>query len=189
MPSHGQHQQRRPVAPVGNTATAVFDNLVTKITPDLAMCGQAAKLSAIDQIAPRDYITVYYFFRLRDDSHIPQIYSHLETALAGTLNDIPQLLTSVRSSDRSREELELSYHSTRGATIRCRDYHTPKGRRQWPHGTFEDIERRDFPYSTIEKHLVLAPIERYDDGSYPGLAMQANFIPGGLILTSRLYVS
>lgn len=164
-----------------------MESLSSVITPESAACGQAVKLGAIDQIAPRVYITSFLFFKLPEDADIRQIHADIQRALYYTLQDIPQLMTVIRPCNNGREDLELAYDRERGCLIKFKDYvSTEEARAQWPHGTFDEMEAAYFPYSACEKSLTLAPVEEYADGCSPSLAVQTNFIQGGLVLSSQL---
>lgn len=166
-----------------------METLTTILKPDAAACGRTINLSAIDQIAPRDYLAVHFFFRLRPDANKLRIFQQLETGLLRASREVPEVLCSVGHCANERDELELLYHSESGASVTYKDYTTGSLRNQWPHGSFDDLERAHYPYAKLDRRLVLGVGEPSDAARKPSLAVQANFIEGGLVLTTCLHVS
>lgn len=166
-----------------------MDTTTSIIRPDPASYGKTTRLSVIDQIAPRDYTSIHFFFRLSDDADKGSIFNNLETGLLKTAHEIPQLMCCICKADNDRDELELRYSANSGAIITYKDYTSAKLRDQWPNGrSFDDLEREHFPLSKLERHRVLAATPPPGAERLPALAVQANFIEGGLILTACLHV-
>ncbi|EWG51073.1 hypothetical protein FVEG_10176 [Fusarium verticillioides 7600] len=151
--------------------------------------GQVVRLSAIDQIAPRDYISTCFFFRHSPDADKEQIFLALHRALLVTVNDIPELTCCVQKRvDSSREEVELVFDSARGVEIYYKDYNSAQLCGLWTYGNFDQLEEEHFPHSKIPRSLVFGPSsELKDNVKLPSLIVQANFIPGGLIIGSQLH--
>lgn len=166
-----------------------MDTITSIVKADPEACGRTIKLSQIDQIAPRDYVVHFTCFRLCDGEDKERIFKRLETGLLNATKEIPQTLCSVRKCQNDREELELVYSSTSGATIVFKDYTCTRSKASWPHGSYDDLERQHFPLSKLERHLLLPLDNASEPDQFPSLALQANFIQGGLILTSCLHVS
>ncbi|KAH7002806.1 hypothetical protein EDB82DRAFT_421510 [Fusarium venenatum] len=149
-----------------------FPSSSTIIRPQPDSHGQVVKLSAIDQIAPRDYMSICLFFRQAPDADKDQILSTLRKAILKAVLDIPELACCVQKrADNSREEVELVFDSTKGVEIHHKDYTTSELCGLWKYGTFDQLEQQHFPLNKL-----------------PSLIVQANFIPGGLIIGSRLHV-
>ncbi|WPG98194.1 Hypothetical protein R9X50_00098100 [Acrodontium crateriforme] len=157
-----------------------MDTICTVVAPDEQSWGCTIKLSPIDQIAPRDYNVLHLFFRLGDDFSNRDLFRQLETAVLKTARDIPQLACGVRKCANSREELELAYSANFGAHVVFRDL-VPI----WPHGNFDSLAKEHFPMPKLERRFLLN-ID-YTQEVLPGLVIQANFIEGGLILTTALH--
>ncbi|KAF4336783.1 trichothecene 3-o-acetyltransferase [Fusarium beomiforme] len=160
----------------------------TIIQPQPSSQGKVVRLSAIDQIAPRDYISSCMFFSLSPATDKRQIFHLFERALVNTISDIPELACCVRQpSDNAREEVELFFDSGQGARINYRDYTSPELRRFWRFGTFQQLEREHFPLN-IPRQIVFGTSAKLAQGvSIPALVVQCNFIPGGLILGTCLH--
>ena len=142
----------------------------------------------IDQIAPRDYVASYFFFRLPQDTDNASVYSVLERGFHTTVQQVPELMYCVCKSKGARDELELRLHSDSGATITMKDFTFGGSDHRWMPGTFDDLERNHFPLQILPQEYVLAQTEFPGQACLPTLAMQANFIEGGLILTGCLHV-
>jgi hypothetical protein len=166
-----------------------MDTLMTTIKPADRELGKTIKLNAIDQIAPRDYVPIYYFFSLPQDVDILAVYRILEQGLLRTSQEIPELMSSVCRSRNERDELELCFNHDSAATICLKDYTKPNLRQRWVPGSFKDLEQSHFDLNMLPREHVLAQTEFPDRSWQASLAMQANFIDGGLILTGCLHVS
>ncbi|KAI8407705.1 hypothetical protein FOFC_13146 [Fusarium oxysporum] len=104
----------------------------TTIQPQPNTHGRIVKLSAIDQIAPRDYISSCLFFPVSQNSDKRHIFHLFERALVNTISDIPELACSVRRPiGNDREEVELLFDSKQGARLNYRDYTAPELRTLW----------------------------------------------------------
>lgn len=166
-----------------------METLTTTIRPDAAALGKVTKLNAIDQIAPRDYMTTYYFFRLPENADKIAIFRLLEQGLLETARQIPELMSSVCKSANDRDELELRFNHDSGATICMRDWTSPTLKHQWTPGTFDDFKREHFDLKSLPTDHVFPQTEFPGRDWQASLAMQANFIEGGMILTGCLHVS
>lgn len=166
-----------------------MEAVTTLIRPAEELCSRTIRLSAIDQIAPRDYNVVHLFFRLPGKASKLRIFQELEIALVNTASEIPEVVCVVRKCKNDREEVELVYNPSSGAELSFQDYACSSNEHQWPHGTFDDLAREHFPMSKLERRLLLGPLKPLDDGQVPGLVLRANFIQGGLILSTSLHVS
>ncbi|KAF4960443.1 hypothetical protein FGADI_933 [Fusarium gaditjirri] len=160
----------------------------TTIQPQPKAHGNIVKLSAIDQIAPRDYISSCLFFPVSQNADKRHVFHLFERALVNTISDIPELACSVRRPiENNREEVELVFDSNQGARLNYRDYTAPELRTLWKYGTFHQLEREYFPLN-IPRHIVFGTSEKLVPGAcIPALVLQCNFIPGGLILGTCLH--
>lgn len=169
--------KRRPA-----TATVV-------IKPRPSEYGKVIQLSQIDQIAPRDYISCLLFFRLSRDVDIHRVFRALELGLFETVKQIPQLATVIARSENDREELELKFDPSQGATLVMKDYTSAELKGQWPSGSFEHLEQQHFPLGKLPRRLVYGLSSSPKSDLLPSLVVQASFIDGGLILGSCFHVS
>lgn len=172
-------------------AASLPTSSVAVIKPHPDSHGQVVKLSAIDQIAPRDYISICLFFRLSHDAVKEQIFSVLHLALLRIVSEIPELACCVQKhADNSREEVELVFDSSKGVEVHYKDYTSPELRDLWKFGTFDQLEQEHFPLNKMPRHIVFGTSAKLESNvRIPSLVVQANFIPGGLILGSCLHVS
>lgn len=150
-----------------------METLTSTFKPHRDRCGRPVKLSPIDQIAPRDYNIIYFFFRERPGEEKESIFRNLEQGLQATIAQIPELLCSVAERQGDRDELELVYGRDNGAAISYKDYTSGQSCEQWRHGSFRDLEREHFPYYKLESKLLLSSPE-LPGGQLRCLAMQAN---------------
>jgi hypothetical protein len=164
-----------------------MESSTTTVRPHPTILGQVTKLSAIDQIAPRDYGTSYLFFPLPDDTDKLALFRHIEQGFYTTIQQIPDLMCCVCESDGDRDELELRLHGDSGATITMKDF-TNSREGQWSPGTFDDLKREHFPLQSLPSEHVLAQTDFPGQVCWPFLTLQATFIQGGLILTGCLHV-
>ncbi|RMZ07908.1 hypothetical protein D0864_01896 [Hortaea werneckii] len=154
-----------------------METLTSTFKPHRDRCGRPVKLSPIDQIAPRDYNIIYFFFRERPGEEKESIFRNLEQGLQATIAQIPELLCSVAERQGDRDELELVYGRDNGAAISFKDYTSGQSCEQWRHGSFQDLEREHFPYYKLESKLLLSSPE-LPGGQLRCLAMQANLMLG-----------
>jgi hypothetical protein len=164
-----------------------METSTTTVRPHPTILGHVTKLSMIDQIAPRDYVATYLFFPLPDDTDKLALFRHIEHGFYTTVQQVPDLMCCICKSDGDRNELELRLHGDSGATISMRDF-TECHEGQWSPGTYDDLDRDHFPLQSLPQEHVLAQTEFPGQVCLPTLAMQANFIQGGLILTTCLHV-
>jgi hypothetical protein len=165
-----------------------MNTITTTIRPCPTTLGKTTQLNTIDQIAPRDYVASYFFFRLPQNADNASVYNILEQGFHTTVQQIPYLMYCICKSEGNRDGLELRLHDDSGATITMKDFTRDESDMQWTLGTFNDLERDHFPLQSLPQEHVLAKTESSGQVCLPTLAMQANFIEGGLILTGCLHV-
>lgn len=173
------------VETVANEATAV-----TILKPHISLHEKTVKLSAIDKIAPRDYISLCLFFRLPPGTDTKRIFRDLKKALRNTVDDIPELACCVQKHvGQGREEVQLIFDSNKGAELHFKDYTSSQLHGLWTLGSFDQLEQKHFPLSEMPRRIIFGTSDKLvDNVRLPSLVVQANFIPGGLILGSCLHV-
>jgi len=164
-----------------------METSTTTIRPHPILLGHVTKLSMIDQIAPRDYVASYLFFALPEDTDKFALFRQIEQGFYTAMQQVPDLMCCVCKSDGDRNELELRLHGDSGATITMKDF-TICREHQWSPGTFDDLARDHFPLQSLPQEHVLAQTEFPGQVCLPTLAVQANFVQGGLVLTACLHV-
>jgi hypothetical protein len=165
-----------------------METVTTTVRPCPTTLGQTTKLSQIDQIAPRDYVASYFFFRLPAGTDNTEVFRILEEGFHTTVQQIPDLMCCICECGGGRNELELRLHGDSGATITMKDFTSTAYDGQWTPGNFDQLERDHFPLQSLPQAHILAQTEFPDQVCLPTLAMQANFIEGGLVLTGCLHV-
>jgi hypothetical protein len=165
-----------------------METVTTTVRPCPTTLGQTTKLSQIDQIAPRDYVASYFFFRLPTGTDNAEVFRILEEGFHTTVQQIPDLMCCICECDGGRNELELRLHGDSGATITMKDFTSSAYDGQWKPMNFDQLERDHFPLQSLPQEHILAQTEFPDQVCLPTLAMQANFIKGGLVLTGCLHV-
>ena len=142
----------------------------------------------IDQIAPRDYVASFFFFRLPQNTDNASVFKFLEQGFHTAVQHFPDLMCCICESEGDRHELELRLHEDSGATITMKDFTHGSTNTQWTPDTFDNLERDHFPLQSLPQEYFLAQTEFPGQKCLPTLAMQANFVEGGLVLTGCLHV-
>lgn len=166
-----------------------MEAITTVVKPASSWIGQVVELGPIDQIAPRCYMTAFFCLRLAPDITTAKIIKRLQRMIFRAVQEIPQLATTVVPRNNSREELELRYLEDSGARLTFKDYTAEYLKHEWRHGNFEDLAKDHFPYEKLERRTLIEginPAER--NKPLVALMVQANRIPGGLLLVSALHV-
>ena len=166
----------------------IMETVTTTVRPCPTTLGRTTKLNMIDQIAPRDYVASYFFFHLPQNIDNTSVFHLLEQGFHTAVQQFPDLMCCVCKSVGDRHELELRLHDDSGATMTMKDFTRGSSNHQWTPRTFEDLERDHFPLQDLPQEHVLAQTEFPEQVCLPSLAMQANFIDGGLVLTGCLHV-
>jgi hypothetical protein len=166
-----------------------MEAITTVVKPASSWIGQVVDLGPIDQIAPRCYMTAFFCLRLAPDVTNASIIKRLQRMIFCAVQEIPQLSTTVVPRNNSREELELRYLEDSGARLTFKDYTSEHLKHEWTHGSFEDLAQAHFPYEKLERRTLIDGINP-DEKNKPlaALVVQANLIPGGILLVSALHV-
>ncbi|KAJ3482117.1 hypothetical protein NLG97_g7652 [Lecanicillium saksenae] len=129
------------------------------------------------------------YFPLLPNANKQQIFDALCMALARTANDIPEILCCIQLSTRNhRDEVELLFDRDVGAEVYYKDYTSAELHGLWRYGTFQQLEREHFPLGKIPGPAIFATAAPLTgDIRLPALTVNANFIPGGLLLAYRLH--
>ncbi|KFY86741.1 hypothetical protein V500_07444 [Pseudogymnoascus sp. VKM F-4518 (FW-2643)] len=165
-----------------------MDAITTVVKPASSWIGQVVDLGPIDQIAPRCYMTAFFCLRLAPGIATASIIKRLQRMIFCAIQEIPQLATTVVPKNNSREELELCYLEDSGACLTFKDYTAEHLKHEWTHGSFEDLAKAHFPYEKLERRTLIEGINPNEKNKpLMALMVQANLIPGGLLLVSALH--
>ena len=166
-----------------------MEAITTVVKPASSWIGQVVELGPIDQIAPRCYMTAFFCLRLAPDIATASIIKRLQRMIFCAVQEIPQLATTVVPRNNSREELELRYLEDSGACLTFKDYTAEHLKYEWIHGSFDDLAKNHFPYEKLERRTLIEGINPGEKNKpLMALMVQANLIPGGLLLVSALHV-
>lgn len=167
----------------------MMEFITTIVKPAPSWIGRVVDLGPIDQIAPRCYMNGLFCFRLPPGTHAAPLFKRLQRMTFLSVQEIPQLATIVVPRNNDREELDLHYHEDKGAHLIFKDYTAEQCKHEWEHGTFDDLAKDHFPYEKLKRHTMMgALIAVNEKGVLPALMIQANLIPGGLVLVIALHV-
>ncbi|KAJ5139193.1 uncharacterized protein N7515_004041 [Penicillium bovifimosum] len=174
---------------IAETEVSFPPSSVAVIKPHPHSHGQRVRLSAIDQIAPRDYMSICLFFPLGPDADKRRIFTLLQESLLRIVDDMPELACCVQKhTGNGREEVELVFDSSKGVEIHYKDYTSPELCDLWKFGTFYQLEQEHFPLNKLPRHIVFGTSAKLADNvKLPSLVVQTSFIPGGMILGSCLH--
>ena len=155
------------------------------IQPKSPLVPEIIKLSPIDQFTIRIYVATLLIFKLSPDSSHDTICSQLQHGLGELLNDMPFLAGNVVEENKERGTLELEIPENAGVLFNMKDMADPKN---GPIHDFDSLKRAWFPSSLLGQ-LTVGPVEFVPGPVAPCLAVQANFIHGGLILAVYIHHS
>jgi len=155
------------------------------IRPNTLLVPETVKLSPIDQFTIRVYTPALLLFRLSANASRAVVSSELQRGLASLLDDIPILAGNVITEDETRGTVQLDIPENAGVLFKVKEMvDAEKG----PVLDFAELEKACFPSSSLDPSL-LSPIHLVPEPVAPCLAVQANFIRGGLILATYVHHS
>ncbi|KAJ9211778.1 hypothetical protein DTO166G4_6666 [Paecilomyces variotii] len=139
-------------------------------------------LTPIDQIMPRGYTRMAFCFPFVSDNPVPAIEA-LQQAYKATIARFPFMAGTValeRDGGEHTGRLEVRYnnHDVEEAHVFIKRLEPP----EFPH-TYEELKSMGMPPSKLPGPLI-SPLSDFPDATRPCpvMALQANFLPGGLIL-------
>ncbi|KAB8298610.1 hypothetical protein EYC80_000789 [Monilinia laxa] len=145
------------------------ETLITNLTP-------------LDHLMPRTYVIgLNTSWPISRRSNIEDVYNHLKSGLKQTIKQIPFLGGSVVSTNiPGKFQIETLSEDYEGNQLVFNDLRTGSGN-DWPH-TYKSLRKARFPGNLLTDGR-LSPIKQYMGlERLPVMAVQANFIDGGLIL-------
>jgi hypothetical protein len=155
------------------------------VRPNTSLVPQTVKLSPFDQYSIRVYIPALLFFKFDAKASRDVICSDLQLGLACLVDDMPFLAGNVIVEDEERGSVQLDIPDDAGVLFKVRKMlDVEKG----PVLDFEELEKVWFPSSLLDPSL-LTPIHFVPGRVAPVLAVQVNFIRGGMILAINAHHS
>lgn len=142
-------------------------------------------LSPFDQVGPRLYVHKFFCFEFPDPSRQPEAVEHLEQSLSATILRWPFITGYVGPAKHGAEHglLEVRYTTPVVGEVESDILvvkNVPHEEFPW---TYQQLAEAGMPPSVMDpKVLSTVPGEPDPENTYPALAIQANFVRGGLIL-------
>ena len=157
----------------------------TFVQPNTPLVPGPIKLSPLDQFANRLYTPLLLLFKI--DAEVPHdvISSDLQIGLSSLINDVPFIAGNVVLEDEETGNLQIDIPDDAGVMFSVRDLSDPTKR---PILDFEELEKAAFSSSLLDPSE-LGPLHFAPEAVAPVLAIQANFIRGGLILAIFIHHS
>lgn len=148
------------------------------VRPNVSLVPEIMKLSPFDQYTIRVYIPALLFFKLESESTRDVICSDLRAGLASLVDDMPFLAGNVILDDEERGSIQVDIPDDAGVLFKVEEY---LGEMKRPVLDFKELEKNGFSSSLLDPS-VLAPLHFVPEASAAVLAVQVNFIKGGMIL-------
>lgn len=164
---------------------AVDLDLVRPTTP----CSpQIIPLTPLDQVAFRLYVTFVHCFSLPPRTDHKGLYLRLKYGLSETISELPFLggciIPEVGKSGRVQIQINEGY----GIRFPYRDYTDALSQTSWRR-SYDELKAAHFPISALDAGK-LSPVEFVPTSPTPPvMVVQANFIDGGLLLTTSIHHS
>lgn len=156
----------------------------TFVRPSASLVPETIKLSPIDQFTNRVYTPLLLVFKL--DEALRDVICHdLKLGLANLINDIPFLAGNVILEDEESGNLQIDIPEDPGVMFKVKEMlDSAKGSML----DFDALEKAAFSSSFFDPSEI-GPIDFVPEPVAPVLAVQANFIRGGLVLASYIHHS
>lgn len=154
------------------------------VRPNTPLVPDTIKLSPFDQFSNRVYSPLFLLFKFDEEVPPDVIFSELQTGLASLIDDIPLLAGHVVSGNE-HGNLQISIPDDAGITFKVREMLDDKNGQVLD---FEELEKANFPSYLLDPSE-LGPTWFIPEGDTPVLAVQANFIRGGMILAVYVHHS
>ena len=148
---------------------------------------QDVALSPADQQMPDEYVCVLMLFPLPTISEIQAVYSKLKAGLSLTLAEFPFLGGYLaRDEGAAGERYQIKLEGNHGVKLICRDLTAPESEGGFKY-SYSGLKRNRFPCSAFDPEKT-QPVPFIATKANPAvMAIQANFIRGGLILSICLH--
>lgn len=157
----------------------------TFVRPNTPLVPETIKLSPVDQYSHEVYTPLLLFFKF-DVTVLQDVVCHdLKTGLASLINDVPFLAGNVVMEDEESGNLQVDIPEGAGVMFKVKEMvDSAKG----PILDFEELEKASFSSSLLNMSEI-SPTHYIPELVAPVLLIQANFIRGGLVLTSYIHHS
>lgn len=179
-----------------NTSSVVIQTMEdTEIAAKLAMTDtdfvkpakpvppQVVALSPADQIMTDEYICYLMLFPFSTSSDNQAVYSGLKAGLSLTLSEIPSIggyLT--RDEGAAGERLQITIDENPGVRLIYRNLTTPDSQTRFKY-SYHELKQDNFPCSAFDQEITMPVPFSVTKPDPAVMAIQTNFIHGGLILS------
>ena len=157
----------------------------TFIRPNTPLVPGPVKLSPLDQFTNRVYTPLLLLFKIDASVQRDIICSDLQIGLSSLINDVPFIAGNVVLEDEETGNLQIDIPDDAGVMFSVREMSDPTKR---PVLDFEELKKAAFSSSLLDPSE-LSPLHFAPEPVAPVLAVQANFIRGGLILAVFIHHS
>jgi hypothetical protein len=156
---------------------------ITFVKPVVSQSENVVRLSTIDQIMPRKYMASLFCFRRNESTSPDLVAAQLRKGLGAALAEAPHFAGEIQPAPGQRNELQL--YTGPESNVLFRDC------RQWTGANYDELVDAHFPTSLLPDDDLLVPTENTatESGGIRSLVIQANFIPGGLLLAVQVHHS
>jgi len=153
------------------------------VKPVVSQSENVVRLSTIDQIMPRKYMASLFCFRRNESTSPDLLAAQLRKGLGAALAEAPHFAGEIQPAPGQRNELQL--YTGPESDVLFRDC------RQWTGANYDELVDAHFPTSLLPDDDLLVPTENTatESGGIRSLVIQANFIPGGLLLAVQVHHS
>ncbi len=158
------------------------------VRPTTPCAPHIVPLSPIDQIMVRVYVTCIFCFPLPLGTDHQTLCSRLKGGLSLTLSEIPFIGGCIVPEEGDRGRLQILVGEGYGIRFSYRDYTDGSSQKLWPK-SYNELKAAQFPISALDAGK-LSPLDMVPTSPTPAvMAVQANFINGGLLLTTCIHHS
>jgi hypothetical protein len=144
----------------------------TIVRPSIPLGHSYTKLTPLDQYMVRVILPMICVFQLDSDVDRSDVVHNLQAGLVHTIDEINILAAYVIPEDPRRGTIQLEFEEDAGVNFFVRDM---------PDVQFEDLAKRHFPFSDMEKSGYCPEPLGHTEKS-PVMTVQVTFITGGLVL-------
>lgn len=164
--------------------------LTTVVRPSIPQSEHVVRLSTLDQCMPRKHLTFVFCFQLDGNISPCTIIRQLKQSLAAALTELPQFAGVIQPAKNDRKEVQLYIEPESGSLFRsCSLSQNDGSSAQGTEWSFDGLAKAHFPLSYIEDRFQVPSETMATPSGVRCLAVQANFINGGLILAIHVHHS
>ncbi|PTB69353.1 hypothetical protein BBK36DRAFT_1109484 [Trichoderma citrinoviride] len=145
----------------------------TLVRPSIPLVPGRISVTPLDQYMVRVILPMMVFFKVEDHSLRPVILDNLKKGLSRAIDELNILAADIIPLDPKDDTIQLEYHKDSGVWFHVKEL---------PDVDYEDLERRNFPFSALPASQ-FAPSPLGHSARSPVMTLQATLINGGVVLT------